>query len=62
MLGDAMLDQMALRLAAGAIAVPGMLWASPAQDYPAKPIHLVVGFQPGTAPDLIGRMLGQNRG
>jgi tripartite-type tricarboxylate transporter receptor subunit TctC len=30
-----------------------------AQDYPARPIHLVVGFQPGTAPDVIARMVGQ---
>jgi tripartite-type tricarboxylate transporter receptor subunit TctC len=30
-----------------------------AQDYPTKPIRLIVGYQAGTAPDLIGRMIGQ---
>jgi tripartite-type tricarboxylate transporter receptor subunit TctC len=48
-----------LRLAAGTAALPALSRASPAQDYPTKPIHLIVGYQPGTAPDLIGRMIGQ---
>ena len=48
-----------LRLAAGAAVLPAMSRPSAAQDYPAKPIRLVVGYQAGTAPDLIGRMIGQ---
>jgi tripartite-type tricarboxylate transporter receptor subunit TctC len=48
-----------LRLAAGAAVLPAMAWASTAQDYPARPIHLIVGFQPGTAPDVIARLIGQ---
>ena len=48
-----------LRLAAGTAALPALSRASPAQDYPTKPIRLIVGYQPGTAPDLIGRMIGQ---
>ena len=36
-----------------------MSLASAAQDYPAKPIRLIVGFQAGTAPDIIARLIGQ---
>jgi tripartite-type tricarboxylate transporter receptor subunit TctC len=48
-----------LRLAAAAAVLPAMSRASTAQDYPARPIHLIVGFQPGTAPDVIARLIGQ---
>jgi tripartite-type tricarboxylate transporter receptor subunit TctC len=48
-----------LRLAIGAAALPAMSLASAAQDYPAKPIRLIVGFQAGTAPDIIARLIGQ---
>jgi tripartite-type tricarboxylate transporter receptor subunit TctC len=48
-----------LRLAAGAAVLPAMSRASTAQDYPNRPIHLIAGFQPGTAPDLIARLIGQ---
>jgi tripartite-type tricarboxylate transporter receptor subunit TctC len=39
--------------------LPAMSRASMAQDYPTRPIHLIVGFPPGTAPDLIARLIGQ---
>src|SRR2546423_4052676 len=33
---------------------------SPAQmNYPEKPIRMVVGFPPGSAPDTVARLLGQ---
>jgi tripartite-type tricarboxylate transporter receptor subunit TctC len=48
-----------LRLAAGAAVLPVASRVSIAQDYPARPIRLIVGFQPGTAPDVIGRLVAQ---
>jgi len=47
------------RLAAGAAVLPAMSRASIAQDYPTRPIHLIVGFPAGTAPDVIARLIGQ---
>jgi tripartite-type tricarboxylate transporter receptor subunit TctC len=33
-----------------------------AQTYPAKPVHFVVPFAPGSVPDIIARMLGERLG
>ena len=30
-----------------------------ALDYPTRPIHLVVGFPPGTAPDIVARLVSE---
>ena len=45
-------------LAAAAIAVAGLSSAL-AQDYPAKPVTLVVPFAPGGSSDVISRFVGQ---
>ena len=26
-----------------------------AQDYPSRPVHLIVGYPPGVAPDIVAR-------
>jgi tripartite-type tricarboxylate transporter receptor subunit TctC len=48
-----------LQLAAGAAVAPlfpGLVFAL---DYPARPIHLMVGFPPGLAPDIVARVIAQ---
>jgi tripartite-type tricarboxylate transporter receptor subunit TctC len=52
-----------LSLLAGATAVPaGPLTRASADTYPSRPIHLVVGFTPGAASDVIGRLFAQGAG
>ena len=47
-----------LHLAGAAAALPatGAAWA---ETYPSRPVHMIVGFPPGSAPDIIGRLAGQ---
>ncbi len=44
-----------LRLTAGAAALPLVAGAARAENYPARPIHVIIGFTPGAASDIIGR-------
>ena len=44
-----------LQLTAGAAALPLVSRGAAAQSYPARPIHVVIGFTPGAASDVIGR-------
>src|SRR6516165_4846577 len=44
---------------AGAAAVPLLPGAVAAQNYPTRPVHLVVTVPAGGSPDIIGRLLGQ---
>jgi hypothetical protein len=30
-----------------------------AQNYPARPVRMLIGFTPGTATDIVARVLGQ---
>ena len=48
-----------LRLVAGAVALPAVSRIASAQDYPTRPIRLVVGFAAGGTQDVIARLLGQ---
>lgn len=46
-----------LQLAAGAAAFPA--FSVRAEDYPTRPVHVVVGYPAGGAPDIIGRLFGE---
>src|SRR5258708_28332211 len=48
-----------LRLAAGAVALPAIARAAFAVDYPVRPVHIVVGYPPGAAPDIVARLMSQ---
>jgi tripartite-type tricarboxylate transporter receptor subunit TctC len=46
-----------LHLAAGAAALPFAPHVARAQGYPTQPVRILVGFSPGVAPDITGRLL-----
>src|SRR5215469_10020861 len=48
-----------LHLAVGAAALPGVSLKSWAQTYPSRPVRIVVGYPPGGAADISGRLIGQ---
>jgi tripartite-type tricarboxylate transporter receptor subunit TctC len=48
-----------LHLTVGAAALPAFSRVASAIDYPTRPVLIIVGFQGGTASDIIARLIGQ---
>jgi tripartite-type tricarboxylate transporter receptor subunit TctC len=48
-----------LAFAASSVALPAVLRHARADTFPSRPIHLLVGFPPGGAADIIARLTGQ---
>jgi tripartite-type tricarboxylate transporter receptor subunit TctC len=47
------------QFALGAMALPLVCRAAAAQNYPSRPVHLVVTVPAGGSPDIVARLLGQ---
>jgi tripartite-type tricarboxylate transporter receptor subunit TctC len=48
-----------LRLAAGAVALPGLARVARAQTYPSRPINIIVGYAAGGPTDRIARIVAE---
>jgi tripartite-type tricarboxylate transporter receptor subunit TctC len=48
-----------LQAAVGAFALPVLSRVARAQNYPSRPVHIVVGFPPGGPTDIGARLIGQ---
>jgi tripartite-type tricarboxylate transporter receptor subunit TctC len=48
-----------LRLAVGAAALPALPRHASALDYPTRPVRILVGFDAGSALDVVARLISQ---
>jgi tripartite-type tricarboxylate transporter receptor subunit TctC len=48
-----------LHLAVGAAALPAVSRMARAQAYPTRPVRVIVGVSPGSAPDIVARLMSQ---
>lgn len=48
-----------VRIAAGGLTLPFIARSALARDYPARPVHLIVGLAPGSSPDIVARLMAQ---
>jgi len=48
-----------VRLAASTAVLPVTMDRARALDYPTRPVHLIDGFGPGSAPDIVARLIGE---
>lgn len=48
-----------LRVAVAAAALPAVARMAGAGVYPSRPLHLLVGYPPGLAPDIVARLIAQ---
>ena len=47
-----------MRLAMSAVALPTLPRMACAESYPARPVRIMLGFPPGTTPDVTARLIG----
>ena len=48
-----------LHLSASAAVLPAVSRIARAQTYPTRPVHVIVGYPPGSGPDIEARLIGQ---